>query len=249
VPQYAEPAAGMTLSQFPGWIDASVKAGMALQRGPDAPAVRDVGGLWDDSGAGQIKRWNGTVWEAVYDYSGGVAPAIVASGVVDFEADQDMGGHRLTGLAAGASAGDAVRRDQVLLRDGTQAMTGALNAGGSRVTNMAQATAPTDACRFDQIEIGVTVNAVSSSPTAVTKNAEVVNTHTAGRMFSVWGSASSGDFEVQVRFPGGSWATVGRIKDGAECSCTFVVPAGGGFRVYQSLTVPTVSASYAWANL
>ena len=61
-----------------------------------------------------------------------------------------MGSNKVTGLAAGTTAGDAVRYEQALLLAGGT-MAGAIAMGGSKVTGLAAATANGDAVRYEQI--------------------------------------------------------------------------------------------------
>ena len=61
-----------------------------------------------------------------------------------------MGSNKITGLAAGTTAGDAVRYEQALLLAGGT-MAGAIAMGGSKVTGLAAATANGDAVRYEQI--------------------------------------------------------------------------------------------------
>lgn len=64
-----------------------------------------------------------------------------------------MNGRRITNLAAGTAAGDAVRLDQVsgyLKRDGSDPMTGDLVMGSKRITGLGVATDPNDAISLSQ---------------------------------------------------------------------------------------------------
>ena len=61
-----------------------------------------------------------------------------------------MGSNKITGLAAGTIAGDAVRYEQALLLSGGT-MTGNINANGNKVTGLAAASANGDAVRYEQV--------------------------------------------------------------------------------------------------
>ena len=61
-----------------------------------------------------------------------------------------MGGNKVTGLAAGTTAGDAVRYEQALLLAGGT-MAGNINANGNKVTGLAAATTNGDAVRYEQL--------------------------------------------------------------------------------------------------
>lgn len=60
-----------------------------------------------------------------------------------------MGSNKVTGLAAGTTAGDAVRYEQALLLAGGT-MAGNINANGNKVTGLAAATTNGDAVRYEQ---------------------------------------------------------------------------------------------------
>lgn len=60
-----------------------------------------------------------------------------------------MGSNKITGLAAGTTAGDAVRYEQALLLAGGT-MAGNINANGNKVTGLAAATTNGDAVRYEQ---------------------------------------------------------------------------------------------------
>jgi len=91
---------------------------------------------------------------ALSNYSGSTVAAQLSSidsdsinvnGTTTFAANQPMGSFKLTGLAAGSSAGDSVRYEQVILRDGSQAFTAAQSMGSFKLTNVADPTSAQDA--------------------------------------------------------------------------------------------------------
>ena len=61
-----------------------------------------------------------------------------------------MGSNKITGLAAGTTAGDAVRYEQALLLAGGT-MAGNIDANGNKVTGLAAASANGDAVRYEQL--------------------------------------------------------------------------------------------------
>ena len=61
-----------------------------------------------------------------------------------------MGSQKITGLAAGTTAGDAVRYEQVLLLTGGT-MSGAIAMGSQKITGLAAASANGDAVRYEQL--------------------------------------------------------------------------------------------------
>lgn len=71
--------------------------------------------------------------------------AILKDGSRTFTANQPMGGFKLTGLAAGSTAGDSVRYEQAIRADGTNAFTGNQSMGSNKLTNVADPTTAQDA--------------------------------------------------------------------------------------------------------
>lgn len=69
---------------------------------------------------------------------------IKKDGTVTFTANQPMGGFKLTGLAAGSTAGDSVRYEQVILANGTNAFSANQSLGGFKFTNSAAPVDSTD---------------------------------------------------------------------------------------------------------
>lgn len=76
---------------------------------------------------------------------GKIATAIQRDGSVAFTANQPMGGFKLTGLAAGSTAGDSVRYEQAILASGANAFAANQSFGGFKATNLADPTANQDA--------------------------------------------------------------------------------------------------------
>jgi hypothetical protein len=70
---------------------------------------------------------------------------IKKDGSVAFTANQPMGGFKLTGLAAGSTAGDSVRYEQAILATGVNAFSADQSHGGFKITNLADPVANTDA--------------------------------------------------------------------------------------------------------
>lgn len=80
-----------------------------------------------------------------------VATAIQRDGSVAFTANQPMGSNKLTGLAAGTSAGDSVRYEQTILVSGANAFTANQSMGGFKLTNLAAGTSLGDSVRYEQV--------------------------------------------------------------------------------------------------
>jgi len=86
--------------------------------------------------------------------------AIKKDGSIDFEADQDHGGFKITGLAGGIAGTDAVNKNQldlkadlssVILKDGSVAFISDQSMGGNNLTNLADGVNPQDAVTFSQL--------------------------------------------------------------------------------------------------
>lgn len=141
---------GINISELAAKIQAQHEAIRGLERGPNAsvPAIVLPGLLWnrtDEPTYGEaIMRYNGTAFTVLMDAD---FTQINAGGTVVFTANQPMGSHILTGLAAGTAAGHSVRYEQVMLLSGVNAMTDHMNMGAKRITNLAEPTADDHAAR------------------------------------------------------------------------------------------------------
>lgn len=76
---------------------------------------------------------------------GKIGSAIQKDGSVAFTANQPMGGFKLTGLAAGTTAGDSVRYEQAILVSGANAFAANQSFGGFKATNLANPVSDQDA--------------------------------------------------------------------------------------------------------
>lgn len=78
-----------------------------------------------------------------------LAAKVAKDGSITMTGDLPMGSNKLTGLAAGSSAGHSVRYEQVLLLVGGT-MSGNIAMGGNKVTGLAEATGNGEAVRYEQ---------------------------------------------------------------------------------------------------
>jgi hypothetical protein len=85
---------------------------------------------------------------------------ILVAGTRAFTGNQAMGSNKLTGLAAGSTAGDSVRFEQVITEDGANPFTGNQAMGSNKLTGLAAGTAAADAVRFDQLVAAATGNLI-----------------------------------------------------------------------------------------
>ncbi len=129
---YSGITSGANLSQIVGLDDTQDEAIRTLEKGATEPSVKPDGLLHQSTDTVLITaaglpgvstgllRWDqsGSQWVGVADLS---QKQINAGGTVAFGADQSMGGNKITNVAAGTAAADGIRRDQALLRDGSQA--------------------------------------------------------------------------------------------------------------------------------
>ena len=101
-----------------------------------------------------------------------------------------MGSNKITGLAAGTTAGDAVRYEQALLLAGGT-MAGNINANGNKVTGLAAASTNGDAVRYEQLTALGTYSdwtpAITGSLANPTANSSTGRYTQIGKHVSGWG--------------------------------------------------------------
>jgi len=145
---YAVTVLGSNLSQFAAGDDAQDEAIRSLERGSSEPTVKVAGLLHNttggtvltglSSGLGEaLARWNGSAWTLFADPT---KACINNGGTIAYAANQPMGSHKLTGLAAGSTAGDSVRYEQVVLTSGANAMAADLDLGTHKIINVVDPT-------------------------------------------------------------------------------------------------------------
>ena len=88
--------------------------------------------------------------------------AILKDGSRSYTADQPMGGFKLTGLAAGSSAGDSVRYEQAVLISGANAFAANQPMGGFKLTGLAAGSSAGDSVRYEQAILASGVNAFAA---------------------------------------------------------------------------------------
>lgn len=84
--------------------------------------------------------------------------SILRDGSRSFTANQPMGTNKLTGLAAGSTAGDSVRYEQAILASGVNPWTGNQALGGFKITGSADPTSAQDVATkayVDQVALGL----------------------------------------------------------------------------------------------
>lgn len=160
---YQQQNLGDTMSNIVLFDDQQDEAIRTLERGNTVPTVLAVGlryistdatwiGNLDAGGvylvgshSEAMAYYNGSAWKYLMDVR---HPQLNAGGTIKMAAALHFGGQKATNLAAGTNAGDAIRRDQAVLRNGDLALTGDLSAGNNKITNLAEPTDPNDAARL-----------------------------------------------------------------------------------------------------
>ncbi|MEO0511839.1 MAG: hypothetical protein AAF108_02965 [Planctomycetota bacterium] len=163
---YQTIGSGQNLSLFIDDLGVQQQTIRAHERGPTTPPLAISGQLWACTSSQIIANAGmpGVTEAFLYRQNApeeftaliDVAhPQINAGGTVPFAADQDLGGFKLTGLGAGASASDALRNDQIMRRDGGNAATGNMNLGGFALLGLAAAADPGSAIPRSEFEATV----------------------------------------------------------------------------------------------
>lgn len=132
-------------------------------------AINDAGGFFTAVEVEGALQEQATDHAALVTAIGNTADLIRRDGSVDFTADQSMGGFKLTDLADGTLATDAVTVGQLnaytavwnalqsyfLRLDGTIPMAGDLAMGANNITGLAAGVNPTDAVNKSQLDLMV----------------------------------------------------------------------------------------------
>lgn len=92
-----------------------------------------------------------------------VNTAIQRDGSVAFTANQPMGSFKLTGLAAGSTAGDSVRYEQAILTSGANAFAANQPMGGFKLTGLAAGSGAGDSVRYEQAILVSGANAFTAN--------------------------------------------------------------------------------------
>lgn len=139
-------ASPSNLSALVSTMQTQHEAMRTIERGTAEPGIKPTGLLWNrtdyPSLGDAVVQWTGSAWRLILDPE---FPALNAGGSVPLAADLPAGGHGVTGLRAAAANGEAVRYEQALLRDGTNAATANLNMGSHRITSVADPSGAQDA--------------------------------------------------------------------------------------------------------
>jgi len=191
------------LDEAPG-IESLTSAEIAALAAGEKPAGRVV----YNSTTSKLQVSNGTTFANIDAAALLLAGGTMAGAIA-------MGSNKITGLAAGTTAGDAVRYEQALLLAGGT-MAGNINANGNKVTGLAAASTNGDAVRYEQLAatdasvaaLGTwtawtpTLTASSSNPTASNVTAESrymqIGKTVIGKAQMTVSAAGSGNYRIPL---------------------------------------------------
>ena len=225
------------LDEAPG-IESLTSAEISALAAGEKPAGRFV----YNSTTSKLQVSNGTTFAnidaAVLLLAGGTMAGAIA-----------MGSNKITGLAAGTTAGDAVRYEQALLLAGGT-MAGNINANGNKVTGLAAATANGDAVRYEQVAPVYAIGERTSSVQTITGFGTTATVTTPTETDPSGILASSGVVTVPSA---GVWLVTGSISYDGDGIGTLTVRrnstdlgsannhyAGAGGGLYGSITVSQI---------
>jgi len=162
---------GTVLSGLVGVVHAQHDQMRSMERSTNAlgPTVLLTGLFWNQTDRAvlgdAIMRYNGTVWTLFADPD---FAQLNAGGSVAMAANLPAGGFKLTGLGAGSGAGDSVRYEQAVLRNGANALSADLPCGGFKLTGLGDGTNAQDAVSKAQLDsanrMAVFASAASGGP-------------------------------------------------------------------------------------
>jgi hypothetical protein len=163
-----------------------------------------------------------SVWNALQTYF------LRLDGTTPMAAPLPMGANKITGLAAGTVATDAVNYSQLItylpLAGGT--MTGPINMGAQQITNLAAGVAATDAVNLSQAQgLAASFSSLSAYQAAGT-NSFVVPAGLTKIRVEVFGGGGGGGLRTTSGGGGGGYATAVLTVTGGE-TLTVDVGAGG----------------------
>ncbi len=135
-------------------------------------AINDAGGFFTAVEVEGALQELATDQAALVTAIGNTADLIRRTGTVPFTADQSMGGFKLTNVADGVSAQDAVTVNQFnaytavwnalqsyfMRLDGTTSMAAAMPMGANKITGLAAGTVATDAVNKGQIDLKLSLD-------------------------------------------------------------------------------------------
>lgn len=163
-----------------------------------------------------------------------------------------MGASKITGLAAGTTAGDAIRYEQAILASGVNAFTATQSMGGFKLTSLADGTVAGDAVNYSQLtaatsgfnpvnpitDINLVDDTLSAPPTGVLNETYLVGSTATGAWTGLEGRL--------LTYNGTTWIDVlGRvIAINDRIGVTFTVgTAAGGLTGFHNKIVTVTDAT------
>lgn len=147
-------------------LDAQFEAVRSNERGNTEPGVKPDGLLWQTTDATTLTAltstqpggaWaeglvrydaGGAVWKPIHDTR---YTALNDHGTVKLAANLNAGGNKIVALPAATASGDAMRFDEAVATDGSNAFTGDQSMGGNELTDLGAPTHPDSAVRLTDL--------------------------------------------------------------------------------------------------
>ncbi len=205
---------------------------ISATEGASLIAINDAGGFYSAVTVEAALQEAATDLDTLTTNVGNTADLIRRTGTVPFTANQSMGGHKLTNVADGVSAQDAVTVAQFsaytavwnalqayfMRLDGTTPMAAALPMGSNKITGLAAGTVSTDAVNKGQIDLKLSLDGTLAMTGDLAMGAHKITGLAAG-------SADTDAVNVvQARSLTASFATL--VAYQAAGTFTWNVPAG-----------------------
>lgn len=159
-----------------------------------------------------------------------------------------MSSFKLTGLAAGSTAGDSVRYEQVLLLAGGT-MTGAINMGSQKITVLGTGTTATDAVNYGQTAPGILTTAGDVMYASAANTPARLAVGTTGQVFVVNSSGTAPQWGSITRGADAGWtliSTSGAVT--GQASIAFTTGISSTYDAY-AVTLTNIVPSTDTANL
>ena len=126
--------------------------------------------------------------------------------------------HKITGLAAGTTAGDSVRYEQVMLLSGVNTMSANMAMGNNKITGLAAGTVAGDSVRYEQaakIDESTGANSDIKSLTGLTTPLSPAQGGTGGTLPVANGGTGANTLTVNSVLLGNGTAAVSALSSGS----------------------------------
>ncbi len=149
---YQQTSLAANLSTLVGLIETQHQMMRQLERGTVAPTIVLTGLLWnrtDHPSLGEaIMRWDGSAWQVLIDPE---FKCLNSGGTVLMDANFSMNTHKILFVGDGTDDTDGVNLGQVVLRDGSNWMTGDLDLDGNEILDVGPPSLSTSAARLAEV--------------------------------------------------------------------------------------------------